>query len=120
LFEDWQRKKEADDFCQLYGLDCDDICRWDAISKTLHGSQLDKARKFNRMHLISPGNNGVFFCLPIPGYNSTTYEMKKTELGVWTCNCQHNVQTGMQCSHILALMLYFNNLGVSSQGAFTQ
>ena len=49
-------------------------------------------------------------------YNFTTYKMYKNENDIWECNCQawqtkhrkeEDKPDGCNCSHILALLLYF-------------
>lgn len=85
-----------------------DLCRWDAESKTLLGSQKTKARRFNQLKLIQYEGQGKFVCKPIRGYNSTTYTMQKDQAGNWVCNCQWSVKNdGASCSHIQALWLHF-------------
>lgn len=57
--------------------------------------------------------NGKFYCLPLKGYNTRTYELtcnKVTE--EWDCNCQgaqlkRRKGEPIMCSHILALKLWF-------------
>lgn len=91
-----------------YGIDNSDLCRWDAWSKSLLGSQKHKAREFNRLKLIRYLGNGRFCCLPIQGYNQTTYVLEKKE-GSWTCSCQWFCKQGLTCSHLQALFLFFSN-----------
>tara|TARA_R100001530_G_scaffold125792_2_gene94418 strand:+ start:4855 stop:5130 length:276 start_codon:yes stop_codon:yes gene_type:complete len=80
----------------------DDLPIWDSVLKKLKGgNQLSKARKFNKLKLIVPRNDG-YKVLPIPNYNKTTYKIDINN----QCNCQYNVKTGNYCSHILAVSLY--------------
>ena len=52
-----------------------------------------------------------FICLPIKGYNKTTYRIwniKGTKN--FECSCQFYVKTKLQCSHITALWLWLKIL----------
>ena len=87
-------------------IDDHDMCRWDPLTQTLKGSQVAKAKKFCKLKLVKYVGDGLFACLPIPGYNSTTYAMVK-ERGEWVCSCQWFVKQGLVCSPLRALFLYF-------------
>ena len=97
------------DFCLNTGIPEGELCRWDAMSKTLSGSQKSKALKFNRNNLIKPDGKGSFQVLPIEGYNTTTYTVDYN--GGWKCNCQWHCKNNADCSHILAVMLYLKRRG---------
>lgn len=103
-------------FITTHSITRDDLCYYDHISQTLHGSQKQKALKFNRLKLIQYLGHGAFICLPIKGYNKSTYTMKKAQ-GEWTCNCQWFVKNSLQCSHLIALFLYFRTRGKGDNGA---
>jgi hypothetical protein len=105
-----QARQEAqhDLIASAYGISVTDLCCWDAESKTLLGSQKAKAREFNRLELIKYAGNGKFHCLPVKGYNKTTYTLEKRN-GEWTCSCQWYCKQGLVCSHIQALWLYLKN-----------
>tara|TARA_R100001530_G_scaffold14077_1_gene12827 strand:+ start:121 stop:420 length:300 start_codon:yes stop_codon:yes gene_type:complete len=82
-----------------------DLPRWDVLLKELkNGNQLSKARKLNKLKLISEcGDPNIFYISPIPGYNKTTYQV---HIHPEQCNCQYYVRTKKPCSHILAVHLY--------------
>lgn len=47
-----------------------------------------------------------YYCLPIPGYNKTTYHIKWIkENKEFECDCQYNQTTKRMCSHILGLYM---------------
>lgn len=80
-------------------------------------TQRHKAETFLELDLIQYASEGKFLCLPIEGYNTRTYVMKREE-SRWVCNCQGFVmkskalESGLSpnipfCSHLLALMLAF-------------
>lgn len=84
------------------------ICRWDAATGELKGSQLSKARKFNHDHCIDFQGNGTFLVRPIQGYNHTTYTVLFTPDGC-QCDCQYSKRYGNTCSHIMAVGLFIQN-----------
>jgi predicted nucleic acid-binding Zn finger protein len=74
-------------------------------------SQHHKAQKFIQHRCIQWDiERETFVCMPIPGYNTQTYTLKKND-GFFSCDCQSYVtkqkQTGQGwCSHILALLIW--------------
>ena len=61
-------------------------------------ARITKAKRFIKENcIILDGNN--FKCLPIQGYNKTTYSGSLTPSD---CNCQFFNKTGKICSHILS------------------
>ena len=82
-------------------------------------SQVHKASLFIEKDCIkySPDEK-CYYCLPINGYNTSTYKLIKMKYG-WVCDCQAcqkkikedlyspNIEEKIPCSHILALYYYF-------------
>ena len=107
-----QQQKLKENFCVEVGVQINDTCYWDVIKEELVGSQKSKALKFNRLKLIKSNGDGSFSCLPILGYNRTTYHLSKGDDG-WDCNCQYkNKNPDKECSHTIALALFLKNGGV--------
>ena len=87
---------------------------YDAATKTLSGSIIHKARKFNKLKLVKLYEQS--FCpecktynvLPIEGYNKTMYTVDHyIKSNEFECNCQSSaIHHANICSHILAIMLY--------------
>ena len=80
------------------------IIYWSPEAKSLNvpkgKARLTKAKKFLSLSCIKlDGEN--FTCVPIPGYNKTTYNGTLTE-----CNCQFFQTTNQTCSHILAATMF--------------
>lgn len=53
----------------------------------LKHSQQHKIQKFIEHDCIQYAGDGVFQCLPIPGYNTRTYCMTKGTNGEFLCTC---------------------------------
>ena len=80
--------------------------------------QLNKAQMLVKLDKIQYDVvSGNYFCLPITGYNSTTYKMERAPYNAWgwICDCQgcrtKIEKLGMKdafCSHVHALHLYFD------------
>ena len=81
-------------------------------------SQVHKASLFIEKDCIKYSEvEKCYYCLPLPGYNTTTYRIIKGKVG-WICDCQScqtkikkdeycpNIEEKTACSHILAL--YYN------------
>ena len=72
-----------------------------------------KARRFLRNQCIEYSKEKkCYLCLPIKGYNSTTYELKSLPNQEFECNCQFYQRVvkkkdipGLICSHICALKM---------------
>lgn len=97
-------------------MDSTQICYWDKISRSLKGSILAKARKFNRLHLIEEKSPGVFHVKPIEGYNKSTYVVKVRDGEPYDCNCQYANPLWAQpedtqpvCSHKAGVALHIRN-----------
>jgi len=111
--EEFQKEQKKENFIREYNLIQDDLCYYDNISKTLKGSQITKAKAFNRNKCIQYQGNGMFICKPIKDYNSSVYSMKK-EFKEWTCNCQWFMKNRITCSHLQALFLFFKIKAMSN------
>lgn len=74
-------------------------------------SQHHKARKFIEHECLQwDPDRKCFICLPIPGYNSTTYSLFHTK-DSFQCDCQAFVKKYKEsghgfCSHVLALLIF--------------
>lgn len=99
-------------------LNSKNICHYSATARTLKGSQHTKALKFLAEDCIQYlKESKTFSCEPLEGYNSTTYHLTPTGLDMFgsqefECSCQFfqthkKLGNTRNCSHILALMLYF-------------
>lgn len=87
-------------------------------AKELKYSQRHKSLKFLKHGCIKyEKEKQAFLCLPLEGYNSTTYEMVRSKEFGFECDCQ-GFQTKLKkfkegsgikptCSHIGALYEYF-------------
>jgi hypothetical protein len=98
-----------------------EIQDYDHYEERLKHSQEHKARKFVERGLIKYNHDGkCFVCEPIEGYNTRTYQLRRTLDGRFRCNCQfittqeHKVGLGVlaaedmkPCSHIAALIICF-------------
>lgn len=92
---------------QLHVADFDDEgpIFYDHETRTLQGSQYDKARKLLALDLIKRTTESSFLIFPIPGYNKRTYTVEHSGAS-WKCNCQWNATKGRTCSHIIAANLF--------------
>lgn len=96
----------------------DEVQFYSSKEHLLSHKQSWKALKFVELDKIKYDQNArCFVCLPIDGYNSTSYAMvpnKENEFG-FECDCQ-GFQTKKKkagvghahCSHVLALHYYFD------------
>src|SRR3990167_611267 len=81
-------------------------------------SQSHKAKKFVEHNCIRYIGDGSFECLPISGYNTRTYLIKKGANGEFNCNCQRALKGGEgSCSHVLALYYFFKINNSKEKGA---
>lgn len=62
-----------------------------------------KVKTLIELGRLSPDGPGRFLCLPIFGYNKTTYTLTLKEMA-WVCNCQGFTVRGY-CAHVQALLL---------------
>jgi hypothetical protein len=89
------------------------VCFWEPESRRLiklkqDGSKeaatlLSKAKKFLENNCIKRISQQKWHCLPLEGYNSTTYLI--SFIDSWDCNCQ-GFSNNQNCSHILAVKQY--------------
>ena len=105
------------------------VIYWSEHYKRLEGCKegkaiKTKARKFLELNCIAYDPEGEkygyekgdyenhkFICLPIKGYNKTTYRMWwSKEIQDFVCSCQFNQKVKMPCSHITALWLWIKIL----------
>jgi len=90
--------------------------------KTAHAIQV-KAKLFlkNKSIQYDPNESGYdsyssnfdghrFICLPIKGYNSTTYRLWIKKDGSGECSCQFNQTNSIDCSHLIALFMWLKIL----------
>lgn len=93
-----------------------DVQFYSHLEKSLKQTQINKARKFLENNCIQYDvTRKLFFCLPLQGYNTRTYELtraKGTDCG-FECNCQFSQKQKREgrnpaCSHILTLHLWFD------------
>jgi len=80
------------------------IQHYDAKTKTFEHPVNQKVKKLLELGKISRVTYGVYQCLPIPGYNITTYTIKE-HFGQLICNCQMG-RKGRECSHVRAVRIY--------------
>lgn len=101
-----------------------DVQYYSSMEKELKHSQVHKAHKLLELGCIEyDKERRLFVCKPIPGYNSTTYELvslssaEQVKLGdssvSHSCSCQGYVTKQKRgetpfCSHLLALHYYFD------------
>lgn len=110
--------REIETYSQPENWNANNVVYWEETSKELraegmHGALLAKAKKFLENDCIKEIPFG-WACLPIEGYNKTSYEIKPGKQG-FTCNCQGfktRIDKGEKriCSHILAVkqLMYIN------------
>lgn len=63
-----------------------------------------KVKKLVELGKIVRVTDGIYQCLPIPGYNISTYTIREY-FGRLLCNCQAG-RKGRDCSHIQAVRVY--------------
>lgn len=80
------------------------VQHYDSSTKTFAQPVNQKVRKLIELGLISRITDGVYQCLPIPGYNISTYTIKEL-YGQFICNCQMG-RKGRECSHVRAVRIY--------------
>jgi hypothetical protein len=88
------------------------------LNKECRASQRDKAREFlERGCIIYDLNERVFKCLPIAGYNKTTYSLTKAAHPCgFECDCQGFQMKKKRgdpspiCSHVLALHYWLRKM----------
>lgn len=74
--------------------------------------QYKKAEKFLKngsiieTYIDPSGRIHRFKCIPINGYNVTTYNIIKYKNGSYTCTCQYYRTSKQVCSHILAVAMF--------------
>jgi hypothetical protein len=81
-----------------------EIQHWNLALKKLEHPQKTKIKKFLENGCIVKVNDDTFNCVPLLGYNSTTYTMKRGPEGTFNCNCQ-GFNKRLDCSHVQALYL---------------
>lgn len=74
-----------------------------ALEKLEH-PQKAKIRKFLDHGCIVKINNDTYNCLPLLGYNTTTYTIRRGPTGNFRCNCQ-GFNKRFDCSHVQTLYL---------------
>jgi len=77
--------------------------RWNHNKEKLEKSPAYKVKRFVELKRIIKIKEGEWKCLPVQGYNITTYTMIK-DLAGWRCNCQ-GFSKREDCSHLQALMI---------------
>lgn len=77
---------------------------YEASTKTFEQPVSYKVKKLLELKLISKQSDGLFRCLPIPGYNSTTYTIREIASSLF-CNCQAG-RKGRECAHIRAVRIH--------------
>lgn len=88
----------------------EEIQRYDHTRKILTKSQQYKIRKLVEHKCIKRTGPDTWLCLPIQGYNSTTYKITRDVAGIH-CNCQFYVMNSSitggtkDCAHIGAMIL---------------
>lgn len=80
------------------------VQRYDVGTKKLTQPLSYKVRRILELGLIARITDGVYQCLPIPGYNITTYTIKE-QMGRLICNCQAG-RKGRECSHSQAVRIF--------------
>jgi hypothetical protein len=63
-----------------------------------------KIRKFLENGCIKKEDDNTYVCLPLLGYNISTYTIKRRPDGRFSCNCQGYNKRG-DCSHVQAVYL---------------
>jgi hypothetical protein len=80
------------------------IQHYNAGTRTFAQPVNQKVKKLLELGLISRITDGLYQCLPIPGYNITTYTIREL-MGRLTCNCQRG-RKELECSHVRAVRIY--------------
>ena len=70
-------------------------------AQRLEHPQKNKIAKFINAGCIEKVNNDHYICKPLKGYNTRTYDMRRTPNGDFKCNCQGYKKRG-DCSHVQA------------------
>ena len=78
---------------------------YDVMTKEFKSSIYRKAKIFIENDCIKVLSRDRFECLPIRGYNKTTYTITNYN-EIWHCNCQFHTKTKKVCSHIKAVIMY--------------
>lgn len=80
------------------------IQHYDASTKTFAQSVSQKVKRLLELGKISKITDGLYQCLPIPGYNISTYSIRE-HFGRLLCNCQKG-RKGGECSHVQAVRIF--------------
>ncbi len=107
--EDWERQQARKNYAKAHMLSFADVCRWDTVSRTLTGSQRTKVQKYLRENLLRKVSDSEYEVLPIPGSTKQHHWLSRGKEG-WECDCQYFNKVGKDCSHLMALYLYWNQL----------
>jgi len=85
------------------------IQRYEDITGTLARPHSYKVRKILEHNCLRKVGKDTWNCLPIAGYNVTTYRLTKMPSGSYSCSCQGHKKRGA-CSHSAALhaLLFFD------------
>jgi len=82
------------------------IQHYNAGTRTFEQPVSQKIKKLLELGLVRKITDGLYQCLPIPGYNITTYTIREL-MGRLACNCQRG-RKGLECSHVRAVRIYQN------------
>lgn len=80
------------------------VQHYDASTKKFEQPVNQKVKKLLDLGKVSKVTDGIYQCLPIPGYNITTYTIRE-HFGSLLCNCQAG-RKGRECSHVKAVRIY--------------
>ena len=81
-------------------------CYWDKETERMVGNRMTKIRSYLRNGLIKRIGMHTFLINPTKGCR----ESNTVDTFNWKCTCQHWHKTGTDCSHILAIKLYLQQI----------
>ena len=94
----------------------DQIQFYNPNTQTLQHPQSYKIRKFLEAGCLKKVHQDLWECRPLLGYNSTTYRLRRTQIGDFDCNCQGYYKY-KACSHTMALEVLLKQQGDAKQGS---
>lgn len=89
------------------------IQKYNPETKSLEQPVEYKVRKIIELNRLVKQAEDRWHCIPIPGYNSTTYVITRGANG-WICNCQ-GFSKKNTCSHERALLIILERAGHKDQ-----
>ena len=83
-----------------------ETCYWNEKERKLEGNVGAKVREYLRLKLIVPVDHNLFEIDPTPG----RHQRHTVDSFLWTCTCQRYNTSGDECSHILTVRLFLQQV----------